>query len=112
MTEIILLASATCLLAALFAPVLRRSAKRQPTDVLSIDIECDTEPVLAHLREVSAALERIAQQQDRIGVPAVRLEVRDNPIPQPEPIQRGADPRREPRSPRTPAKPQGQRRQR
>lgn len=81
---------------------------------MSIDIECDTEPVLAHLREVSAALERIAQQQDRIGVPAIRLEVRDNPIPQPEPIQRGADPRREPRGPRTPApvKPQSQQKRR
>lgn len=103
MSEAILLASAACLLVALAALGLRRPAKRQPSDVLSIEIECDAAPALAQLREVSEALERIAQQQERIGVPAIRLEVKEQGRAQ-----------REPRGPRTPApvKPQIQQRRR
>ena len=103
LTEIIPLASVACLLVALVALRFRRPAKRQPADVLSIEIECDAEPALAQLREVSDALERIAQQQERIGVPAIRLEVKDQGRTQ-----------REPRGPRTPApvKPQGQQKRR
>lgn len=102
MTELLLLASSACLLVALVL-LLRRPAKRQPADVLTIEIECDAEPALAQLREVSQALERIAQQQERIGVPAIRLEVKEQGRTQ-----------REPRAPRTPApvKPQGQQKRR
>lgn len=59
-------------------------------------------------------LHRIARAMERPPVEGIRLEVKDNPIPQPEPIQRGADPRREPRGPRTPApvKPQSQQKRR
>lgn len=105
MTEIILIASVACLLVAMFK-LLQRPAKRHAPGVLSImsiEIECDAAPALAQLREVSEALERIAQQQERIGVPAIRLEVKEP-----------ARTQREPRGPRTPApaKPQGQQKRR
>lgn len=65
--------------------------------------------ILASHLVVLYQLHRIARALERPPVEGIRLEVKDQ-MPQ----HRGADPRREPRGPRTqaPAKPQGQQKRR